>query len=120
MIKLDSEVINYMFGIKTPDGQILYLEIKNIFKQDAHQFVQGMFQSLESKDFEQLEHLAHTLKSTSQSVGARDLGQLCDHIESLCHEKKPPQELVSSMDQLRPLLEQTLQALSQLEEEMGV
>lgn len=61
-------------GIKNVLGdRAIFNEILQMFYEDHHDDKDKLAQALESHDYQQAKHIAHTLKGVSSSVGAMDL-----------------------------------------------
>ena len=69
-----------------------------MFLADTPQLLNQMRQALSAAAAHELRHAAHTLKSTSASVGALALAACCRSIEELAHD--------GALDQAAPLIPQ--------------
>jgi PAS domain S-box-containing protein len=58
-------------------------ELSDLFQKEAPQLLHGIYTAIERADHQQLAAAAHTLKSSSASLGSRDLPNLCQHLETL-------------------------------------
>jgi len=102
---VDSQV-----GLKFLAGNVkLYGKILLKFAK-ANQDFAAEFKSLERDvDLTAQERLAHTLKSTSGSIGAIEIQGLAKELESACKNKTPLDELVQSISKkLNPIAETIL------------
>jgi len=85
-----------------------------------HKFVSGeksahsdICTALKNKDMELAGRLAHTLKSSSGSIGATELQQLAEKLESAIKEPRPPEEIQLSLDALSTPLATLITQLEQ-------
>lgn len=58
------------------------------YLDDARAHLRTMQEAVDAADAAQLERTAHSLKSTSETVGAEGLAAVCRNIETLAHKKK--------------------------------
>ena len=91
-----------------------FIRILGYFREDGVKSIARIEQAMRSEDTTALVVPAHTLKGESQQLGAKDLAQVAELIEStarLCIEtRRFPDELVPQVVELRRLFEQTLAA----------
>lgn len=78
------------------DDQSIVLEVIEMFLSDTLQQLAQMHQALAASSAHDLRHAAHTLKSTSASVGAQALATCCRIIEELARD--------GALDQAAPLV----------------
>lgn len=69
------------------DDAAFLAELVADYLEDAEAHVHTMRQAVEEHDVGQLERTAHSLKSTSETVGALALADVCRRIETLAHEQ---------------------------------
>jgi len=70
------------------DDAAFLAELVTDYLEDAREHVDTLQQAAADGQVEQLERTAHSLKSTSQTVGALALADVCRTIETLAHEGK--------------------------------
>jgi PAS domain S-box-containing protein len=58
-------------------------ELSDLFQNEAPQLLHAIHTAIDQADHQQLAAAAHTLKSSSASLGSRDLPNLCQHLETL-------------------------------------
>ncbi len=58
-------------------------ELSDLFQAEAPRLLHTMHQAISEADHQQLAAAAHTLKSSSASLGSRDLPNLCERLETL-------------------------------------
>lgn len=56
------------------------------YLEDAQDHIESMRRAVDQNDASQLERTAHSLKSTSETVGALALAETCRTIEALAHD----------------------------------
>jgi HPt (histidine-containing phosphotransfer) domain-containing protein len=79
---VDRAVIAGLKELGGPSEPGLFLELVELFVQDALVHVRALEAALKSGDAQSLERAAHTLKSSSANVGGARLSKLCAAIES--------------------------------------
>lgn len=70
------------------DDATFLAELVADYLEDAEEHVTTLQQAASEGRVEQLERTAHSLKSTSETVGALALAEVCRTIETLAHEGK--------------------------------
>lgn len=78
---LDQRVLQRLKDLGGDDDPGLFLELIDIFLQDAPQRIDEIRRGLEQGDVKLLERAAHTLKSSSANIGALQFAALCKRIE---------------------------------------
>jgi two-component system sensor histidine kinase/response regulator len=78
---LDRGVVDALRALDEGQGPGLFEELVDIFISDAAAHVRALQTALESGDARLLERSAHTLKSSSASLGAMQLSELCRALE---------------------------------------
>lgn len=78
---LDRGVVAALRALDEGGGPGLFEELVDIFIADAAVHVRALQSALESGDAHLLERSAHTLKSSSASLGAMQLSELCRVLE---------------------------------------
>lgn len=66
----------------TGDNKLIERVVK-AFKGSVERLVPQMLEATAARDFAGVRHVAHTLKSSSASIGATRLSRLCAELESL-------------------------------------
>ena len=80
---LDLEVVDSLRALDEDDGPSLFLELIDLFVEDAASQLRSMQSALETGDIKSLERAAHTLKSSSANIGASRMSGICFEIEKL-------------------------------------
>lgn len=62
--------------------------ILDLYSEDAPQLLGAIVQGAAAADFEQLRFAAHSLKSSSATLGAHRLAQLCQQMEHQAHRRE--------------------------------
>lgn len=79
---LDPAIIDDLLELQQQTGQPVLERVINIFFSSSPSVKQAIFAAAETKDPQALVKTAHSLKSSSASIGARRLAALCGRIES--------------------------------------
>jgi HPt (histidine-containing phosphotransfer) domain-containing protein len=112
---LDPEALGRLRELD-PDGQSRLLSrVAGAFGTSVARLLPQMRTALEARDMAAIRHVAHTLKSSSASIGAVKLSRLCADIESMSREGRfeglPDaiaafnSEVTTVLDALKPMLE---------------
>jgi signal transduction histidine kinase/CheY-like chemotaxis protein len=80
--QIDLSQLETLYAMTGYDGEYIQ-ELMDIFTSDAAQMLSDLRVSAAKGDARATERLAHTLKSSSQLVGAMRLGEQCQELESL-------------------------------------
>lgn len=77
----------------------LFIELLDLFLEDARGQLENLRRASAQGDLALLERTAHTLKSSSASVGARRLSRLCSELEQLgrSRQAEPARGLVEAL-----------------------
>jgi HPt (histidine-containing phosphotransfer) domain-containing protein len=78
---IDPEARQNLAEIQTPGEPELYLKLVGIFLEDSKNFLSKINSSIESST--ETSAIAHAWKSSSYTVGAKQLGDLCQQLELL-------------------------------------
>jgi HPt (histidine-containing phosphotransfer) domain-containing protein len=79
--KLDQSVLINLGGAAGLSSPLIKRVI-TLYQQDANQMVNGISHALSVMDFEQAFRLAHSLKSSSATIGAYVVAEIAKQIES--------------------------------------
>jgi PAS domain S-box-containing protein len=77
------ELLNALRETIGKQANNLLPELSELFQEEGPRLLESMHQAINEADHEQLAAAAHTLKSSSASLGSRDLATLCQHLETL-------------------------------------
>ncbi|HVS17560.1 MAG TPA: Hpt domain-containing protein [Planctomycetota bacterium] len=80
---LDLEVVDSLRALDDEGGPSLFLELIDLFVEDAAAQLQSMQSALAAGDVKTIERAAHTLKSSSANIGASRMSGICFEIERL-------------------------------------
>lgn len=78
---LDSDTLEALRALGGDDDPGLFVEVIELYLEDAKTHVGNLRSALEAGDLRLLERTAHTLKSASANVGARGFSQVCSELE---------------------------------------
>jgi len=80
---LDMSVVESLRALEEEGRASLFGELVELFVADARQQVRALEAALSGGDVRSLERSAHTLKSSSASLGATQMSALCFELERL-------------------------------------
>ena len=69
-----------------PGRPSVLANVVRAYLESSAELLGELHDAAETRDAEALRRAAHTLKSSSRNVGARTLGDLCEHLEALGRE----------------------------------
>jgi CheY-like chemotaxis protein len=124
---LDVELPSGIEGLDIVNGLRRVLGKKSLYLSMLRKFVAGQkstlantLKALEEKDWNAAERLAHTLKGVAGNIGASDLQQLAEKLETAITERRPREEIDARLGELEePLSHLIAQLEQQLPEEQG-
>lgn len=103
---LDAHLLQELKMVMGADFPLLL----DTFERDSRQRLLHVQQACDQADFEGLRHTAHSFKGSSGNLGAQQLANLCQTIETAARE----QDLAAVQAALAPLPEALEQALAAL------
>jgi CheY-like chemotaxis protein len=126
-VVLDPTALDEIRSFAGKDADLMLAELFECYLQDAPEMIQQIGQALDQQNYSDLATAAHTLKSSSASLGAARVSQLCSQLETLGRNYssnpnlEPPQptvtDLVSTLldayEQAQAILNQELDTISQ-------
>ena len=80
---IDAKVLNQIRALQRPNAPNIVHKIINSYLQDAPQLLEAARQAIAQNDASTLHRTAHSLKSTSASLGALTLAGLCKELEAI-------------------------------------
>ncbi len=80
---LDLGVIEMLKGLGGDDEPDLFVELVDLFLEDARGNLEALRDALDRTDAEEVERVAHMLKSSCGNVGATPLASTCFELEQL-------------------------------------
>ena len=80
---LDLDIVASIRALDGEGGTGLFEELVGLFVADAQRQVRAIEEALTAGDARTLERCAHTLKSSSASLGAGELSSICFELEKL-------------------------------------
>lgn len=96
---LSYDVINKFYQKQQKDGSNLVSNIINIYIDQSSGLLSDLTEAARKKDIESVRLITHTLKSSSENVGAIPLAELCRNVEKACLKGKIDEILVSQIYQ---------------------
>ncbi len=114
----DTQLLLELIDVIGPEQAIAAIpELITLFVRDAPQYRAAILTAITQQDGDTLRRSAHTLKSSSRSLGAASLGQACESLEEyaiqgrfdLARQQRP---------EFETLLEQSLTILNQLAQDL--
>ncbi len=81
---LSYEVMNKFYLKQQKDGSNLVCNIINIYIDQSSGLLGDLTEAARKKDLESVRLITHTLKSSSENVGALSLAELCRNVEKTC------------------------------------
>ena len=98
----------------TFDINFLLLELTGIFEETYQDSVQGIKAAVNDKDYDELEHHAHTLKGMVSNFQANELKDLCFELELAGKEKDLLPDITDRVDRLESLVGKLIEDFSRL------
>ncbi|NEO28476.1 MAG: response regulator [Kamptonema sp. SIO4C4] len=80
---LDTATFDELKMMAGEDAPVLILDLIDSYLEDSPTFLQGIETAIAQEDAAQLKYMAHTLKSSSASLGALTLTDLCLKLEKM-------------------------------------
>ncbi len=80
---LDRAAIARIKKLQREDAADVLLKIIGIYLQKGPELMQEISQAISTGDADKLRHAAHSLKSSSASLGANDMASLCSELENM-------------------------------------
>ncbi|WP_158587029.1 ABC transporter substrate-binding protein [Motilimonas pumila] len=103
---LNIDGIDTQFGLTTCQGNpVLYRKLLLKFAQFSQQFARDFSQAMASDDATASSRCAHSLKGVAANIGAMDIAQQAEQLESDCDDGINEQQLQAQLKQLLPELE---------------
>jgi len=90
----------------------MVLKIVELFVPDAEGRIENIDRAIKQEDFRALEESAHGLKSAAANIGAKEMAQLCEQLETqgelstLGDAEEVLKDLVTSWAQVRTAIRQ--------------
>jgi HPt (histidine-containing phosphotransfer) domain-containing protein len=79
---IDPVTLNDLYTVAGEDAMTLWLDLVHCYLADSPDLVQMLQTALEGEDRATMRHIAHTLKSSSASIGALPMSRLCAQVEA--------------------------------------
>jgi HPt (histidine-containing phosphotransfer) domain-containing protein len=111
---LDSAVVESLLESVGGDKEFLK-ELFDAYAEESPGLLEAIESAAGSGDHERLRHAAHTLKSTSASLGATGVSELSRELEASGKDEVAPR--AAAIADLRPMLEAALGAMQAMVQE---
>lgn len=85
-LRLDPEAVTRLRELDPTGASGLIERVLNAFEDSVARLVPKLLQARSTGDLQTIRHVAHTLKSSSASIGALKLSQLCSDIEVMARQ----------------------------------
>lgn len=108
---LDYEIMNKFYQKQQNDGSNLVSNIINIYIDQSSGLLSDLTEAARKKDVESVRLISHTLKSSSQNVGALSLAELCRNVEKTCTKGRFDEMLVNQIYQDYSEVDRALKAV---------
>ncbi len=79
---LDKSTINMFRAMQPPGKQSLLVELIDLFLEHSPPRLTDALKAFDDRDVQKLKYSVHTLKGSSQNLGAVDVGEICKEIET--------------------------------------
>jgi len=96
---INYEIMNKFYQKQQKDGSNLVSKIINIYIDQSSTLLSNLTDAASNKDVESVRIIAHTLKSSSENVGALSLAELCRSVEKKCMKGSIDEILVNQIYQ---------------------
>ncbi len=110
---LDAEALRRLRELDPRGDNRLIERVAKAFDNSVGRLLPQLDDALKNNDHSAIVHVAHTLKSSSASIGALKLSQMCAEIETSIR-RQTGEDLSSRIREIPTEVEQVLQALQQL------
>ncbi len=80
---LDPEAISRIKQLQRADSANMLLKIIDLYLEKSPELMQEISQAISTGDADKLRHAAHSLKSSSASLGANEMASLCSELEKM-------------------------------------
>ena len=107
---IDSDAIAALVALRRPGKPDLVARVVDLFHDETPRLLQSIHDGLDASDLESVRVAAHTLKSSSAYVGAREFSESCSRIERSARDGNLIDCLLAA-DGLADLYERTVAAL---------
>ena len=106
---LEPHALNQLRARQKYRNKKLVKRVVGIYLEQTPKLLKELAEAGQQADMEALSHIAHTIKSSSMTVGATALAESCREIEILCDQGRVGQEVIRKPGQMYFAVEQELQ-----------
>lgn len=89
-------------------------ELVKVFETSVGSLIDNVEEAISSKDYNEIMSAAHTIKSPARQVGANKLADAAFRLETMAKEEAEISEVEAVFPELRPLFDESLQAIKKL------
>lgn len=108
---IDSDAIDALVALRRPGKPDLVARVVGLFHEETPRLLQAIQDGLDEGDMESVRVAAHTLKSSSAYVGAREFAETCSRVERSARDGNLVDCLLAA-DGLADLYERSVTALA--------
>ena len=105
---LEPQALNQLRARQKYRNKNLVKRVVGIYLEQTPKLLKELAAAGQQADMEALSHIAHTIKSSSMTVGATALAETCKEIEVLCNKGRVGQEVIRKPGQMYFAVEQQL------------
>jgi len=84
---IDPHALKAISSLQRPGKPDLLNRVVELFKTESPKTIAAMYHGLDTTDLQLVRNAAHTLKSSSAYVGAKELSERCRDLESAAREE---------------------------------
>lgn len=110
---LDDNAFKQIRSLHRPGQEDLVAKVVKLYLESAPELLQRIQEAYDNQDFESLNGVAHSLKSSSANVGAKAFANLCKSLEQ-CSREGRWQDLKGLMAQLQTAFNRVEEALTEV------
>lgn len=108
---IEPQVLNQLRDRQKYRKRNLVSRVVGLYLEQSPQLLKELVIAGQKADIEALSHYAHTLKSSSMTVGAIALADSCKQLESLCERGQVGHDVVNNLEQLYSDVEKELREI---------
>lgn len=80
---LDYEIISSLQAMGNESNSDFFRHVINVYFESTQELIESLDQAIQSAEIEQVAHAAHTLKGSSDNVGAIGMAAICHELKSI-------------------------------------
>ena len=98
---LDQSVLDQFEELQMDGEPDILLEVIDSFLETSPKRILDIENAVKSMDLSVISSEAHGLKSSARTLGAMELGNLCQELEDVVRENKEPEEIIELLSKLK-------------------